>query len=168
MAKKSLLRWAHLHSPDTVQEPWRTGQDIGSHKWFSYHRRSLLFQENDQNVWDKKETCFEAPRVRRTCTTMESTKKQEVISAIIVVLIILSQCLEAYVNHEAMQFSIEKLPKLLFVILVLIINPGHQPITLQGIDKACCAPPPPSIPTNPNWRIIEQTFSCNHMHILFM
>lgn len=54
--------------------------------------------------------CFEAPRVRRTCTTMESTKKQEVISAIIVVLIILSQCLEAYVNHEAMQFSIEKLP----------------------------------------------------------
>lgn len=110
MAKKSLLRWAHLHSPDTVQEPWRTGQDIGSHKWFSYHRRSLLFQENDQNVWDKKETCFEAPRIRRTCTTMESTKKQEVISAIIVVLIILSQCLEAYVNHEAMQFSIEKLP----------------------------------------------------------
>lgn len=39
---------------------------------------------------------------------MESTKKQEVISAIIVV--ILSQCLKAYVNHEAMQFSIEKLP----------------------------------------------------------
>lgn len=41
---------------------------------------------------------------------MESTKKQEVLSAIIGVFIILSQCLKAYVNHEALQFSIEKLP----------------------------------------------------------
>lgn len=40
----------------------------------------------------------------------QRSNHKEVISAIIVVLIVLSQCVKAYVNHEAIQLSIEKLP----------------------------------------------------------